>query len=126
MVPYWIKKPDYDYEVWESDLSVAISEHYGVPYQLQQQDLMMDQDSVVDFQVNGSDDGVDGWPSVQECEEEIDRVLSTGLSIDDFDYPYQYQLFWHREHYIPIGIALWDMARKGKIPNGKYLVRVWW
>ena len=106
-------------EVWESDLSKFVSEFYGLPWRLQQQGDAMGQNTYLKIDV--SSEGTD-WESPEECEQKLQewRALPKPEGWEEV-------MNFERDHQaLSVDVVLWDLCRKGIIPEGEYLITVWW
>ncbi len=111
------------FEIWESDLSKFISEHYNRPYRMQQQGEMMGQNSYDKIEVHKDGDdwtGCDGFGSPEECRQMIEEWLAVDHTVFDYDFKFM------REHYVPVDVLMWDLCQRNVIPPGEYLILVWW
>lgn len=102
------------YEVWESDFSKFVSEFYNKPYSLQQRE-MLGQDTHQKVEVDGNNNP---W---EEGEEQLAKWLNA-----PWPGGYKYDFEFTRGHGPSSEVILWDLARKGIIPTGMYLIVVWW
>lgn len=113
--------------IWESAFSELVTETYGRPYQLQQQQPMgqdtvtqrftvpehVDQDTeynitFADWSTRDPDIGPDGerWHGTLP-------LLSK-------------ELWWHREYHCDPQMILNDLHARGLLPTGVYRIHVWW
>lgn len=110
------------YEIWEEDLSNFISTYYGKPWSLKQGEMLPgDTYRFVTVEKDtDTESGVDNWPSKEEATAEIDRWLALDHTV--FDYDFQFK----RDEYIDINLLMWDLCQNDIIPEGEYLILVWW
>lgn len=106
-------------EVWESDLSRFVSEFYGRPWRLQQQDGGLSQNTYLKEWVFSS--GADGWCGIEEETLAAWLALPVPASGD-----WSGVMEFERRHYLNVRLVLWDLCRKDVIPSGEYLITVWW
>lgn len=67
-----------------------------------------------------TESGVDNWPSKEEATAEINRWLAKDHTT--FDYDFQFM----RDEYIDVNLLMWDLCQSGVIPEGEYLILMWW
>jgi hypothetical protein len=105
-------------EVWESDFSGFVADFYQRPYRLQQQDPMKGQNSYVKMTVKQYDD--DDWDYGEKC-------LAEWLALPVPE-PGDWvgKMNFERETPCDLEVILWDLCRKGAIPEGEYFIDVWW
>lgn len=106
-------------EVHELELSAFVSQHYGRPWSMQQGELL-DQDTYRDENVRA--DRPDNF-TAEEAEELLKQWLAVPTPADD---AWILRADFRRNQYLPVGIILWDLCRKGVITPGDYLIKVWW
>ena len=98
-------------EVWESELSRFVSAYYNRPWSMQQGE-QLDQNTYQEFEVSA--EGPE-FVSALHAEATLKAwlALTPGPGRDPDDY-------------VPVDTIMWDLCRKGVIPAGKYLIKVWW
>jgi hypothetical protein len=102
----------------ETEFSRLVSETYGRPYQLQQQGDMMGQDTMI--RVTVPDDGK--WGCIGD-EERFQEWKARDVT-EPMDYTER--LWWLRDFYPPFNEVLDDLHRQGILPQGDYVIHVWW
>lgn len=90
------------YTLWYQDLDKIINEFYGIEYYESLQELDNFKNDMYD--VWDSEEGIE-YADDDELAEWLEEPSSTGV--------------------LPQAL-LWDMAEKGHIPHGKYLIHIWW
>lgn len=109
-------------EVWESELSRFVSAYYGQPWSMQQGE-MLGQNTYRELDV---DPQGPEFNSALAAEQHLREWLALepppGQSRDDW----AWKMDMERDHYISVDTIMWDLCRKGVIPAGKYLIKVWW
>lgn len=106
-------------EVLESDLSKFVAEHYGRPWRMQQQGDMLGQHTYQKIQV--TPEGTDF-----DAPEELERQINHWLSLPHPGTDWLAVMNFEREQYVGADVVLWDLCRCGLIPEGEYLILVWW
>lgn len=109
--------------IHESELSKRVAEMFERPYQLQQQGDMLGQDSVVIADVPAEPEFDLDLPSFLEWSTRDVNLEPPGES---WHYPWQRELWWHREFYPDLQEVLNELHRLGELPEGKYAIHVWW
>lgn len=107
------------FEVWESDLSEFVARTYGRPWRLQQQGDMLGQNTYLKIDV--SQEGTD-FSDAEEAEKELQAWLALPHPGDGWKEVMDFE----RDQGLSVEIILWDLCRQGIIPEGEYLITVWW
>lgn len=113
----------YDYEVWESDFSEFVSNFYNKPYNYQQ--WCACGEGSYEHASNGASFDLEVLESKEiwgYAEKELNEWLDTYYIPEDWKYEWEFP----REHGLDPEIIMWDLHRKGIVPAGKYLFKVWW
>lgn len=112
-----------DFVVWENDFSEFVALVYDRPFRLQQM-WMMSNGSYQEFDVvDELDDPV--WITGY-AQPQLDAWLAQWKAMP----PYQDK--WHkdmdavRDQHIDLDVLTWDLRRRGLIPAGRYLMKIWW
>jgi hypothetical protein len=118
------------------DWDELVSETYGKPYSLQQQDGCKErqvenitvpdleawdfENDTIPEEVNGDEMGVSfkSWLA-----RDPKQPLNTG---DDWDRKHGVRLFWERNFYPALGIIINDLHKKGLIEAGEYGIDIDW
>lgn len=136
----------------ESDFSKLVSDTYGRPYRLQQQEPLMNQDSYMPIQVpndwHAADKDharlrkwieenppqyVDGQePTYPSFKEWLDRDANAYVGGRDMyegwgdPGGFWYTLWWERAFFPPLGEVIDDLHKRGLLDEGEYLIHAWW
>ena len=99
--------------IWELDFSKLVTETYGRPYSLQQQDPMLGQNEIIEVTVPDH-------PSVADPEQHFAEWLGREVEASPD------VLWWHREFYPELQVVLNDLRVRGLIEPGEYVIHAWW
>lgn len=114
--------------IWEAEFSQLVRDTYGRPYQLQQQDGCLGQETIVSVKVPDkprtwlADDA--GRPPTLEV-----WVAATPPEpmTDAWDGDlHREHLRWHREFYPELQDVVNDLHRRGLMAAGEYVIHIWW
>lgn len=121
-----------DVEEWDR----LVSETYGRPYSLQQQDGCVDRQRLYisapevdacDFDRDSIPEVVNGDVMGVSFEAWLNRDPNQPLnSLDEWDRKYGIDLFWQRNFYPSLGVVINDLHKKGLIPTGVYVIDIDW
>jgi hypothetical protein len=129
MLQYTIEKV-IDSQDWDE----LVTETYGKPYNLQQQDGCMDRcrlrievpfrrkpegftNTELPFEINGSEMGIDF---------EVWKATSVEEMNSNFEDSWGGELFWERNFYPALDCLAHDLHAKGLIEAGKYVIVIDW
>lgn len=103
--------------IWESDFSRYVTEHYGRPYNLQQQGDMLAQEASVRFTV----------PSPY-AEDDMPVSLADWIAATPPTDPsdYREKMRWERDYYPNLETVANDLHTKGLLDAGDYIMYAWW
>lgn len=101
-------------EVSESELSRFVSAYYNRPWSMQQGE-MLGQNTYRELDVD---------PQGPEFNSALaaEQHLREWLALE----PPAQKMDMEGDRYISVDTIMWDLCRKGVIPAGKYLIKVWW
>lgn len=73
---------------------------------------------------------IEGYESLDEIDDFRNGMYHIWDTSDGIEYAWNGEFQEWLEEPVPSGIDprvfLWDMAEKGHIPKGKYLIHIWW
>jgi len=98
-----VKQETY-YTLWYQDLDKIINDFYGLEH-YECLDEIYDNYRNDMYDVWNTEDGIEWIGDEDEWAEWLEEPVSSGVH--------------------PIAL-MYDMAEKGHIPHGKYLIRIWW
>lgn len=114
------------------DWNKLVTETYGRPYNLQDQDTYFNNGvclplSVPELETNDNEADDD----VPEKLGEGGMVkLATWLARDpqtpEFPYSWERELWWYRDFYPDLAALANDLHERGLLPAGEYMIHVWW
>lgn len=113
--------------IGESDFSRYVSEHYGRPYNLQQQGDMLGQESAVKLTVPDPEDGE--WEGMT-----MPTLVQWQEATPPGDHPEggydpnvsRENMRWEREYYPQLEAVANDLHAKGLLDAGEYILFVSW
>jgi hypothetical protein len=111
--------------IGETEFSRLVSETYGRPYQLQQQDNCMGQDEIE--RVTVPDEGIDIDDDARFAEwRDADVPDPVGVLHGETRWDWEVELYWQREYYPPLQELVNDLHERGLLPQGDYVIHASW
>lgn len=108
------------YIVESRDFRIFVKEHYDREIDpVQNHAQYLGNDSFLEIDVK-KDEPEDWYPDEEDIASDPEDAINKWLS-DEEDFK-----FLERELGINESIILWDLCRKGLIPEGIYILKIWW
>lgn len=110
----------------ENDFSKLAVDTYGRPYQLQQQGDCLGQDTIIRLTVPEEPMGWTG-PTLEEWRERPLNLQPEEYTRGDWEeHTYLRDMWWEREFYPDVQVVANDFHARGLLPEGDYVIHIWW